>query len=139
MGRAPTKNRSPLKTSFLRRDDTFGTIYDGSYGEPTEPTEAVVVDETTNTAHERGTPERGATHAESSATGTHRGPALSREEEEAPMSEARKELSSDTCADSESGRKSEPAARGKKRCAHDAGGGSDKERAREGGGGGGER
>lgn len=33
-----------------------------------------VVDETTNTAHERGTLERGTAHAESSATGTHRGP-----------------------------------------------------------------
>ncbi|EGI65592.1 hypothetical protein G5I_05984 [Acromyrmex echinatior] len=97
------KNRSPLKTSFLKRDDTFRTPYDGLYRELTKVSSAKPLTPRKSEAHRKERPrtpnrvQRGLIDS---------GTVSSREEEDtgASTSEARKELSSDTCADLRSGR-----------------------------------
>jgi len=100
---------------------------------PLRRTYAGIVDETTNTAHEQGT-ERGTAHAESSATGTHRGPRCPARKRHRRIDVRNAQGAFERHLrrlEVGSGRKSEPVARGKKRCAHDAGSTSDKERQKE--------
>ncbi|TGZ36942.1 Uncharacterized protein DBV15_10243 [Temnothorax longispinosus] len=75
---ALTENRSPLKTNFLKRDDTFGITYDGPYGEPTEESSM----KPQYTAHERSMPEKGNRTRRVECDGDSPGTALSREDED---------------------------------------------------------